>query len=246
MQINRRITNGLAWAGVVLVIGIPVADVVSAQLMGEATPRARVATIVPEAEAVIVAPQPLARPEVEVAAVAEPMVVETPVAVATTAKAGDVVNSYLSTGKALPSYITGADNAAPGAQTVAAAEAPLVIDAEIDPIAVAALPPTRIAPMPMPLSMRPEARSSATVTRNGNQQVVIPASITPPAMVTANDLQDWESGPLSEFLAKRQAAGQLDPGYDPDGFYLDEGPNGSRQRDRLIGPADEFYFPFAN
>ena len=48
MQIDRRITNGLAWAGVVLVIGIPVADVVSAQFMAERTPSAQVAALAPK------------------------------------------------------------------------------------------------------------------------------------------------------------------------------------------------------
>ncbi|MCZ4345761.1 hypothetical protein [Devosia neptuniae] len=254
MQIDRRITNGLAWAGVVLVIGIPVADVVSAQFMAERTPSAQVAALAPEPAAPApVAPQPATRPVAEIAAKPTPVAPvtpakpATPAVVATTAKSGDVVDGYLSTGKPLPSYITGGDSAAPRAQEKAPAEAQLVIDAEIDPIDVAALPPARVAPMPMPLSMRPEPRSTATVTYTNNApQVVIPASVTPPAAVTARDLEDWESGPLSEFLAKRQAAGQVDPGYDPDGFFLDEGPNRARQRDRLIGPADEFYFPFAN
>jgi len=116
---------------------------------------------------------------------------------------------------------------------------------------VAALPP-KVAPVPMPASMRP--RPPAAIQ---SPPVVVqpPAAAQPPLIVetpadyvTAEDLEDWETGPLSDFLASRRAgaSGNAVPpeDYDPDGFFLDEGPN-SRARYQRFPYAydDEVYFP---
>lgn len=250
---RRRITNGLAWAGAFLVVGVPLADVLSAQLMGDAaTPaRARVAVIEPVAPVPAPVSQRPAAPVVEekqVAAVtpAKP----TPAAPAKPEpKAEDAVEAYLESGRALPSYISGGATASEPAQVAVAQPTRPVITPppaaeepvqEIDPVEVAAIPPKKVAPVPMPLSMRPQPVTVALVE---DEPVVIPPELTPampaavvrpPAYVTAADLEDWESGPLTEFLAQRQAGtGAVDRGFDPDGFFLDEGPN-RRQRDRVI------------
>ena len=116
--------------------------------------------------------------------------------------------------------------------------------AEIDPVEVAAIAPQKVAPVPMPLSMRPRP-VIVPVVAVAPPAVVIPPSVgLPPANVTAADLEDWETGPLSEFLAQRQQpAGNayVDPGYDANGFYLDEGPNRSRAR-VIAREVDSFFF----
>ena len=288
MKIDRRVTNGLAWAGVLLVVGVPTADLVSAQFMGDrpSVQAAQVAAApqVAAVQRVAPIPAPLSQrptaPAVQVAVatpakpVAAPVVTPAPakpveqVAVATPAKpvvatpsqsttqTASAVNSWLNSGKPLPSYIT--DESAPAQVAATPARTPIVTaptapaapDA-IDPIQVASIPQSKVAPVPMPLSMRPHPVTSVPVAIVQPEQPLIintpGVAPRPPANITEADLADWESGPLSEFLAQRQgqAAPQRDPAYDDDGFFLDEGPNG-RQRDRLVGPADTYYFPFVN
>ena len=292
MKIDRRVTNGLAWAGVLLVVGVPTADLLSAQFMGDPA-RASAVQVAPAQVAAVerIAPipaplsqrpaAPVARPEIEVAAVtpAKPVVapvvnaapakpveqvaVVTPAQPVTAAPAtppaadtADAVNAWLNSGKPLPSYIT--DESQPAQAVATPARTPIVTtpaaQPAIDPVQVASIPQPKTAPMPMPLSMRPHPVIATPVAAVGPAGDLIVAPTRPgprpPANINADELEDWESGPLSEFLEQRQAqAGQdqSDPYYDEDGFFLDEGPNTPRRpRDRLIGPADDFFFPFVN
>jgi hypothetical protein len=126
-------------------------------------------------------------------------------------------------------------------------KAPLTVPA---PEQVASVAPDPLAveapPIPMPASMRP-----ASVPRPQNDAIRT-GEITPvnesgyddsDEIVSSDELADWESGPLEEFLAhKRRGArpeqAQSDE-YDADGFFLSDGPNSRR---RLV----EQMFPFAN
>ena len=281
MQIDRRITNGLAWAGVVLVVGIPLADLVSGQLMGDrsGSKPAQIAMIEPVQQIAPVPvalsqrpPAPVAKPAIAAAPAAKPMPVA-PVAPTQTAAVapavvspsgqGDVVDGFLKSGRKMPAYITDA-NAAPvaprttvsaaPAATAPAATSPAWAPAAVavapvgtDPMVTASLSPAKVAPMPMPLSMRPEP----VLIVDGpvrTRAIGISSGETPrsSASVTFDDLQDWESGPLSEFLARREGGGRVDPDYDEDGFFLNDGPNAPRRGDRLIGPVDEPFFSFVN
>jgi hypothetical protein len=255
MQIDRRITNGLAWAGVILVVGVPVADLVAAQFAGPSAGVAReqVAAIAPmpaplsqrpEAPAVtrpaaVAATRPAATPvtEVTVAPAQKPVAVVAKPEVRPAAETADVVDAFLKSGKPLPSYITGAQAPAAPAQAAATetTRRPIITAPDVDPVEVASIPPQRIAPVPMPLSMRPQIVAAPVVPPT--DIMVPPGVVRPPANVTARDLADWESGPLTEFLAARQGQGQpvyVDPDYDPDGFFLDQGPN-QRRGDRVVG-----------
>lgn len=262
MQIDRRITNGLAWAGALLVVGIPAADLLSAQFLGNG-PTAQVAVIEPVAPV----PAPASQRPAEPVKVAEAAPVK-PVAPAPAAAANpaDPLNSYLQSGKKLPSYITGGTEETAPAAPVAAAPtpapvvpAPATATAEparppiatpaapaapvaTDPVQVASLP-DKIAPIPMPLSMRPKPVAAYAPVAPSQQVVVRPA---PPVAVTADDLQDWESGPLSEFLARRQQQAGASQDYRPGGFYLDE-ETGQQGPDRYVGPIDPpIFLPFTN
>lgn len=249
MSIDRRITNGLAWAGVFLVVGVPAADLLSAQFSGGKAP-AQVAVIEPVAPVPAPLSQrpaaPVAEPDVEVA-VAAPAKPAEPLAkpaVTPAAQTADVVDAYLQSGRPLPSYITGGNTAPTQVAATPPARSPIVTapaaEAAIDPVEVAAIAPQKVAPVPMPLSMRPKPVIAAAPP-----VVVIPPTVAlPPANVTAADLEDWETGPLSEFLAQhQQQAGNayVDPSYDPNGFYLDEGPNRSRAR-VIAREVDTFFF----
>ena len=265
MNIDRRITNGLAWAGVILVVGVPTADLLSAQFMGSpASPEAaQIAVIGPVAPVPAPLSQrpaaPVVKPAAQVAAVA-PAKPATPVAKPTAAPSmptADAVDAYLQSGRPMPSYISEGNTPPAPAQVAATTPTrplitttPAAQPAAVDPVEVAAIPPQKVAPVPMPLSMRPTPVTVALV----QDPVVIPPGLTPaapnapvavvrpPAAVTASDLEDWESGPLAEFLARRQGNAYVDPNYDGDGFFLDEGPNRPR-RDRVIArEADPFVF----
>ncbi len=265
MNIDRRITNGLAWAGVLLVVGVPTADLLSAQFLGgPAVPdQAQIAVIEP-----IVAPipaplsqrpaAPVVKPATQVATVVPAKPAATPVkpAAAPASQTADAVGAFLQSGRQMPSYITGADVPAAPAQVAATTPTralitttPVTQPAAVDPIEVASIAPQKVAPTPMPLSMRPEPVAVALV----RDPVVIPPGLTPaepalivrpPANVTAADLQDWEAGPLADFLAQRQGNAS-DQAVDADGFFLDEGPNRPR-RDRIIAREIEPFFLFAD
>ena len=270
MQIDRRFTNGLAWAGAFIVVGVPLADIVSAQLFEPATER--VATVGAPATPVAPIPRPASeRPEAPATQVAaapvpkEPVpssVDEAPVDVAAaepvktgaqtpaaTATLADPVANYMEGGRTLPSYISDGGDAAPaaiaatGGPSASTSDAP---HADEDPITVAALPEKAAVPFPMPLSMRPTPKTAPTfgVAPSAAAPVVIPETVVAPANITAAELADWESGPLSEFLARRQQQGAPSAYFGGSG-YLDAQP--APRGDRVVGPAAGFYaFPFAD
>jgi len=311
MQISRRLTNGLAWAGLVIVVGVPSADIITAQFMGE---RETIGSAVAGGGPVVldVGEKPrldqtttatIDQPAKPVPPTPEPRPERSEVA------ATDPVDQYLQSGRALPSYITGGEQTAAAPQPKpAAVETPTDAAAtskpetpakpvetaatprpqpaqpaptqetdvaavpaqpgssatvtttartpviETDPVEVAAIDPNaKVAPVPMPLSMRPTPRTAPTLQ---SEAIVIPSSVQAPPpvvppqvvggygdVVTAEELEDWESGPLSEFLAERGQ--RIDPGYDPDGFFLNEGPN-SRATYRREPPPVVYVYPLYN
>jgi hypothetical protein len=256
MQIDRRVTNGLAWAGALLVVAVPSIDYLTGQFAGAGTAApASIAVIEPASSP---DPAPLGqRPDA-------PKVAAT-----------GAVDSFIQSGRPLPSYITDAPattpaaapapapvaTTPPAAATPATPTRPLIVT---DPVQVAAVPP-KVAPIPMPLSMRPRpviATQPPMVDAIG-APIINPVAVAPspepvyvppsvgraPSPVTAADLEDWESGPLSEFLARRQQEQGVTstPVYESEGFYLDEWNNRQpRGRDRLVGPGNEFFVPFGN
>ena len=262
MKIDRRITNGLAWAGVILVVGVPTADLLSAQFLGPSTPAPAQVAVVSEI-APIPAPlsqrpvAPIAKPAVDIA-VTTPVKPAAPVVTALAASSSQtagVVDTFLHSGKAMPDYITGGGASAAPAQvaTTSPGRTPIVTPPAattpgVDPMQVASIPSRTVAPVPMPLSMRP-APIMVPVAVTDPSAIVLPpglsAPVRPPATVTAADLEDWETGPLSEFLARKQGRGSsatVTSDYDPNGFFLDQGPNPVR-RDRVI-EREEQGFPF--
>ena len=267
MQISRRVTNGLAWAGVALVVGIPAIDAVTGRFAEPQAEQVSLVTGPSETAAPTPASRPAPAPESAAATPAKPAAVET-------ASAGDAVDSFIQSGRPLPSYISDAPAqtastpepqrpAAPAApapsQTAATPPAsqpatpprteqtasttttttqPPIETAALSPqITPPTVEPARVAPTPMPLSMRPAARpAQATAstppaqapglvsTPGFNPQIVIPDTVVtgtvappsgvvmPPAPVPGGDvligpadLQDWETGPLSDFIARRQS-----------------------------------------
>jgi len=279
MQISRRVTNGLAWAGLILVVGIPSADIISAQVMGEG-PTER-AAVVGKPLVLDTAEKPRLNEVVTEKAAAAAPVPQTASEPVQVAEAGaDPVEQYIQSGRKLPSYILddGASataaaqpaqavegdlvpaTQAPAVGTAAAPDGGAVASPATDRVETAAIDPTqKVAPVPMPLSMRPAPMQAATTSptliipedeRTANLPAIMPDNdfpVVPPAdvepagdIVTADDLEGWESGPLSEFLARRNG-GSYEPDYDPDGFFLDEAPQSSVTYRRRELPPDIVY-----
>ena len=311
MSFSRRLTGGLAWAGLLLVIAVPSADAITAVFIPENQGEAEITLA---SKPVIIAPTPATRkftaPVVEQAAA--PAVID-PVETASTA---DAVDAFLDQGNAMPAYISGEDRGpvetatlAPDAvasslvtpangeaatldpevaaveTTPASAASGLATDPGIDPIEVASITPdvafeatpevTFEAPVPMPALMRPKGTQSPGY-RVGDErpgdEVVLPGDVVLPndvvlsddvadrdfasndRIVTADELEDWEYGPLSDYLERQQRGDSevvirnRSSDFDDDGFFLDEGPNHRRPQRELIGPVedDDFFFPFLN
>lgn len=209
-MLNRRLTGALAWAGLLLVIGVPSADFLTRSLSPEGEQRTDAAVISP---APAVTPNPTATTTKPSALPPIVPAKPAPVAKAEEAKpgpsSGAPVDQFLSKGKKLPSYISGGDAApASTATPVAAPSGPTPTPpATTD---VASLPPVEIvAPVPMPASMRPKPRVAERplVVRPVNGPV-------PPADVVGRDeLADWDSGSLADYLARKGLLNGSDEGY---------------------------------
>jgi hypothetical protein len=216
MTLDRRITGGLAWAGLLLVIGVPSADALTSYL-SDRDASVLPAVVAPEQQAEPVAAKPVAetKPAATKPAVVQQVAASKPQA----APVADPVDRFVASGKKLPSYISDGGGAEATESTEVASTQPVQQPAakpaqQTDDIAVASITPQQqqpvvrepelVAPIPMPASMRPHPRAVA--------RTVPPAEVPPQVVandggddfISADDLRDWESGPLSEFLAKRR------------------------------------------
>lgn len=234
MRLNSKVTWGLAWTGLAVVLAVPSADFLTGGF-GRGGDSAAVLTS-----------------DVEPVKTASVTPVEpTPVRTVTTVKTKNGISivpagstppaadPVASTSAMLPDYIS--DSGKPAAATQ-----------------VAALPEPASAPTPFPAWARPKAAApiaAPTVTLPGAttspEPVVIvdetqtgsivvpdPTGPVPPAPIV-DDSENWETEGLRDYLERR---GILDGGddrstatitersntYDPDGFYLNEGPNDDR------------------
>lgn len=250
MKLNSKVTGGLAWAGLVLVLAVPSADMLtkpSAKSMtaSSGTDATETASIAPAAKPLVPAVKPAAP-------------VAKPVASAAGKPAGNgVVEEYVSSGKKLPSYISDAPQTAAQAR---AASKPLVVptapvtaapggtSADVGRTEVAS-----VAPVPYPASMRPRP-ATATVTRPSDAEsplivdeeavaqreatlrAVEPVLADEPQVIGDEQLEEWDSGSLADYLERKgliseaDQAQPVDSDYDPNGFFLNEGPNRSNAR----------------
>lgn len=276
MEFNRRrITNGLAWAGAALIVAIPAADLIARQFSPGAEPQVAVVQNDP-ANATPDRPTPATdRPTPATTAPAQ-----TATNTVSTGTGGNAVDSFIESGRPLPSYISNgggstatpaatpapAANPAPAATPTpqpAATTTPPVQTATVSPQQTATpapaarpviTPPRAVIGFPTPVSERPRIATAPAPAPVATQPIAPPLIIDrpnpvinqPSPVVTADDLDDWESGPLSDFLANRggQRASPPPSDYNPNGFWLDQGPQGNPRP--VYPPAydDTYYYPF--
>jgi hypothetical protein len=277
MKLNSKITGGLAWAGLVLILAVPSADLLTrpqdAQRASSLT-SGNVDAVETSSVKLPVTVAPLSAGDAQTAE-------------RTAAVGADPVENYLESGKRLPSYIS--DAPAPARVTVPsapaavattprsntpAATAPTSVATTGAPgtgqvkadgtfgntVEVAALPPQAapVAPVPYPASMRP--RPVTAISSTAQQPLILDeeavlqreAAIRPPAplgsetVVGREELEEWNSGSLADYLERRGLLSDANRSYDSreqayedDEFFLSD----RREPDRrLIGPARGGFF----
>ncbi len=262
MQLDRRtITNGLAWAGAALIIAIPAADLIARQFSSEPQ-----VAVVEDATTRPAPDLPTASAERPAPATSNSAATPAPQSVATSpaqanATSGDAVDTYLQSGRELPSYISGGSGGASAPAPVQTAAVPAQQTQSVQPPATqnqqparpVITPPRAVSGFPTPVSERPRVVAAQTpviqpaVPAPVAQPAVPPLIINTPApVVTAQDLEDWETGPLSDFLANRngQRPAPAPSTYDGNGFWLDQGPNAGRGSQFPQAYDNDYYYPF--
>lgn len=265
MRLNSKVTGGLAWAGLILVLAVPSADMLT-------KPSANSATVTSDmTETASIAPA--AKPGVPAAKAVTPMAERA--ALAATPVGEDAVDKYIASGRKLPSYISDAPVATEQALAPVATE-PLVVPgrsgaatAEAEEAAAGdrVMNLAMVAPQPYPASMRPKLTvtsalpadeeplildDAAVARREATLRAVEPVLDDEPRIIDGEELQEWDSGSLAEYLERKgliSDAGDAEPvdsDYDADGFYLSDGPNSQPDRSgaRLIRRLDGGFFLF--
>lgn len=238
MKLDARLKGGLAWTGLFIVLAVPSADI----LFGD---RDRAPSTTSASASIDTGAQTSVVPALKLPA--KPG--STGSNATAVANSADPVDAFVKTGKKLPDYISDGD-AAPVAKTTPAV--PSATPAATDPIEVASLP--REVPVPLPRTARPAVPVAVTVPtqslpaqqaplivdegRVARNSPVAPFPLSQEApIVEADQLEEWDSGSLADYLARNgllnggaPASEPAATSYDPDGFFLDEGPNRSRVR----------------
>ena len=266
MKLNSKLTGGLAWAGLILVLAVPSADILTKGQGGTA------AHITSDMDAVktvtstesIGAPLPQLRPAI----------VEGQPAATTTATTGDPVDTYIQKGRKLPSYISDAPTETASSEPASTGTPSESSSQGIDEMQVASVDstpadPAIVAPIPYPIEKRPTApvmtasvdpeeeplildenlveRRDAAVTAvlEDEPLPVAPVAPSPNGGFTGNgELEEWDSGSLADYLERRGMMSDGDTDYDSDGFFLDEGPNNNNDRPRRRRQPDNFFIIF--
>lgn len=193
MKLNSKLTGGLAWAGLVVVLAVPSADM----LMG----RGDAATTTPAGKDAIrtVTPVTVKAPATATAPVKVPVI-------ETAAKSADPVDTFVQSGKKMPSYISDAPAStapakpasvpqlvAPGVPSQTASSKPPVATTgsikpvEIANVAVREMHPDLVAPIPYPASKRPRVPLTASPSTTTVKTPVVTAT-TPKATPTEKPL----------------------------------------------------------
>jgi hypothetical protein len=237
MRLNSKVTWGLAWTGLAVVLAVPSADYLTGRLGGKDAAAAVLTSDVEPVKTAAITP-------------ADPLPVKTVTTVKTkngisivppggTLPAADPDEKLLSNGKGLPDYISDGTSPAKTETQVAS----------IDPT-----PPTPFPawarPKAAPVAAAPLVTAPAATTSPEPVVIVDDTTLTgsiaqpeqtgpvPPSPIV-DDSANWDEETLRQYLQRR---GILEGGddrstatvterstdYDPDGFYLNDGPNGDR------------------
>ncbi len=286
MRLNSKVTWGLAWTGLAVVLVVPSADYLTGQFGKHANTAAVItSTTDPVSQPVLSTmsasgPQQVAAVTTKVTKTGVSIIPATPAPPASTGSVApvlDPVEKYVKSGKPLPDYISDGGRPSTTAAT-AASEAPALTtpSSAETPTQVAAIDPAPVAPVPFPgrpaLLDRPakvvskdapvivdESALARQPVETMPTQLDVNAGPLPPAGI-ADDWRSIRERRLARYLERNGLID--DPGssasivviqrptsdYDPDGFYLSDGPNNDRAERRARieemlsqgDPADDF------
>jgi hypothetical protein len=239
MRLNSKVTWGLAWTGLALVLAVPSADFLTGRLASANSPAAVLTSdIDPVTTETAI---PVKTTKVTTVKTKDGVII-TP---AGSRPPSDPVDTLLSKGKPLPDYISDGKTPAPAETQVAS----------VDPVAPTPFPvwarPKLGAPAAAPLAVTPEEPTVIVDETTLTGSIADPARPVPPAPIV-DDSANWDSESLREYLARRglleddgrsSATVTQRPAreYDPDGFYLSDGPNNERltRRERILRMLEE-------
>lgn len=263
MKLNPKVAWGLAWAGLAVVVAVPSLDFLtgrgtldSAAVLTSPAAPAAVAQKPAATKPVAAAETPAKTSGVTTTRTANGVII-TP---AGSTPPADPVDAFVKSGKALPDYLT--ESSAPVAVAKAPMSAAETQVASIDPAPVVVAPKPFPRPAFTASAAKPTLKPAApATTATVSEPVVIvdetaitgsvgaPAGPTPPAPIV-DDAANWETESLRQYLERRgilegEAAADTrssarvtqrpNGSYDPNGFYLNEGPNNSRlERQRRL------------
>lgn len=243
MKFDSKVKGALAWTGLFVILAVPSADLLFGK---DQAPAANLAVTSDTAQ--LKPAVPAARSELKI----DP--VETASVAAPAAKTNDAVETYLEKGKKLPAYISDADS-------------PPVVKPAPAPVEVAAINPVQVTPpVPLPRSARPVAKAPVVASVPKTQPLIIDetdlndrqATLSQPtaplepfplsdgdqafaddeAVVTGDQLEEWNSGSLADYLARQgllNEDSEQQSAQDDSDFVFNEGPSRPRR------PLNDFF-----
>jgi hypothetical protein len=256
MRLNSKLTWGLAWAGLALVIAVPSLDAFS----GNSAAPALITSDSDQVKVGSTTPQPAA---------------PAPASTSTTPKPGSITINPDGT------VVRSAGATSTPATTATEAKTPAAAETKTAVIEPAALP--LVAPIPAPASARPKSQSAATTSppaaaitppaAQPSQPLVIdepapqaetapiddPNDLIPPEDIPGDDpaalraylearglLEPYEGRSTASVQRIDAPADNVSDEYDPDGFYLNDGPNSDRPTKRRSARSGWWYDEYGN
>lgn len=268
MKLNSKVTWGLAWAGLAVVLAVPSAD----YLTGQFGLKGNSAAVITSTTDPVTTGTTGAAPQKTAAVTTTVTKTGVKIVPAGSAKPGaptlDPVDKFTSSGKTLPDYISDGDSTQT-ATTAPGANAPVLGAPSEEPTQVANLDPAATVAPPTPFPRRPPdivrpalpkpttPADPAVIVDEGSlpvdaqdmpeQLAVAPDGPLPPAGIQ----DDWRGARDRRLTRYLEQNGLIDDGsadgrssasvtvvqrpssdYDPNGFYLSDGPNNSKAQRR--------------
>lgn len=202
MKLDAKVKGGLAWAGLIVILAVPAADI----MFGK--PGATSASTATATDTASVAPKPAATRPVLTLPTAKPAATD-PIQTASTGE-GEAVDKYVKSGKKLPSYISDADEvaSAPASATTKPA-APVTAPSQVATV-------EQSPPVPLPRTARPKATEVASLPAEEEPLIIDETRLNDQAsvqrfplsdegrVVTSDELEEWDSGSLADYLERKR------------------------------------------
>jgi len=279
MRFNSKLTWGLAWAGLAIVLVVPSADFLTGQFSGKGRTTTAMLTSTTDpvkTGAVKTGAKQTASVTTKVTKNGVSIVPNTTAPAASTQVASnsaaapvlDPVDKLVKSGKKLPDYISNGDDTTTTGSITTTAKTPAVTSPQTSTTQVAAIDPAATATPPVPFPGRPADLARSVLPKPADTRSTPAVIVDEQALATqeATDIpdqldvgdgagpvppagipDDWRTVRQRKLMRFLEQNGLIDgaspdgrssasvtviqkpsPDYDPDGFYLSDGPNDSK------------------